>query len=725
MNLPPVTGPGRGHRPGRIGLFIAQALSLALLLVLAGRLWYLQVPRGEHYQSLAAANRTQDLVIPATRGQILDSNGRPLVRNHTELIVSADFHALAEEKDGGDAVLARLADVLDTPFEELRQRMRLCGPEVSRPCWPGSPYQPITLAEGIEPRMALQIMERKEEFPGISAQQHAVREYPQKESAAQVLGYLQPVTQEELEARETLRTQFSGVDQVGRDGLEFVYDDQLRGTAGVRKLAVDSRGNVTGVVEEVVPKPGMHLVTGIDATVQQAVEQALSKGIERSKGAGYPADAAAGVVLDVRTGRLIAMASVPTYDPSVWDGGIDQSTYEKLLSEKAGQPLISRALQGQFPPASAFKVSSLSAAVENGAKLTDNYDCPGSMNVGNREFRNYESGAYGSLSLHRAIVVSCNTVFYKFAYDQWLADGGTNPVGDPKDPMVDMARGFGFGRATGIDLPNEVTGRIPDRQWKKDYWKATRNDSCKRAKSGYPEQDDPQHAAYLKAVATENCTEGYTWRAGDAANFAIGQGDVLATPLQMAVAYAAIANGGTLYEPRVAKALISADGKQVQEVPPVEAGELPVSDTTLAYLRNALADVPKEGTAAGAFGGFPQDKVAIAGKTGSATVVGQRESAWFASYAPADDPRFAVVVFISQGGTGGSAAAPVAREIYEAIYGFGPEPVDPAKTEVDIKSDEQDERDGAEQKQPKPALPGGEPPSGLPTVRPDGTVQAP
>ncbi|RCV52933.1 penicillin-binding protein 2 [Marinitenerispora sediminis] len=725
---PTIVEPPR--RPGRRGLITAQVLVLSLLAVLTGRLWYLQVPMADHYRQLAAANHSQDLIIPATRGQILDGAGRPLVRNRTELVVSADFHALARQEDGGDAVLRRVAEVLGVPHAELRQRVRLCGPQVSRPCWPGSPYQPITLAEGVEPQLALQIMERQEEFPGISAQQSAVRDYPGGASAVQALGYLQPATEEELAAREELRAQFSGVTQVGRDGLEATYDEQLRGVAGVRTLAVDSRGNVTGLVTERRAQPGQHLVTSLDARVQRVVEEALTHGIERSRANGYPADSAASVVMDVRTGRVIAMASVPTYDPEVWDGGIDQRTYDRLLSEEAGEPLISRALQGQFPPASTFKVSSLAAAVENGSPLRGTYSCPSSINVGDRAFHNYESNAHGSLSLHQAIVVSCNTVFYQLAYDMWKADGGMRPKEEPRDAMSAMAKGFGFGKPTGIDLPNESVGRIPDRDWKLEYWESTREDICRRAKSGYPEvaRKDPAHAAYLQAVAKEQCVDGYVWRAGDAANFAIGQGDVLVTPLQLARAYAAIANGGTLYAPRVGKAFISADGEQVEEIPPKPNGRLPVSDETLAYLRAALADVPKKGTAAGAFHGFPQDRVSIAGKTGSATVVGKRESAWFASYAPADDPQLAVVVLISQGGTGGTAAAPVAREIYDGIYGFEPPEDLPEAQEAGQEQPGPrpgDQREGRPRRAPRPALPGGVPPAQLPVVRPDGTVAAP
>ncbi|WP_067963924.1 penicillin-binding protein 2 [Nocardiopsis trehalosi] len=715
------------RRPGRTGLLVTQVLVLTLFATLLVRMWYLQVPMADHFRSLAEASHTQTLIVPATRGQILDAVGRPLVRNRTELVVSADYHALMAQDDGGDAVLRRLAGVLDRPFEELRQRTRLCGPDVPRPCWPGSPYQPISLAEDVDPKVALQIMERREEFPAISAQQQAQREHTRGSAAVQTLGYLSPITAQELEERENLRTQFTGVDQVGRDGLEAAYDEELRGTAGRRRLGVDNMGNVTGVVHESPSQPGMHLVTSLDRRVQDIVEEALARGVKRSRNEGNPADAAAGVVMDVRTGRIVAMASLPTYDPEVWDGGIDQETYDGLLSEKAGEPLISRAVQGQFPPGSTFKVSSLAAAAENGYSLDADYACPSSITVGGRSFQNFEGNAHGTLDLHRAIVVSCNTVFYKLGYDMWRKDGGIKPKGEPEDAMAAMATGFGFGAPTGIDLPHEVPGRIPDREWKREYWEAGREDACARAENGYPEvaKDDPGHADYLKRAAEEFCVDGYAWRAGDAVNFAIGQGDVLVTPLQLARAYAAIANGGTLWEPRVGKGFVSADGKQTREIPPVKAGELPVSDATLDYLRGALTDVPKEGTAQGAFDGFPQDRVSIAGKTGTATLLGRHESAWFASFAPADDPRFAVVVLISQGGTGGAMAAPVARDIYDGIYGFPPKS-DGAPPESE-RGDAPGEADARkpEDEPLAPAIPGGVPPAELPTVRPDGTIVAP
>jgi penicillin-binding protein 2 len=685
-------------------LVVLHVMVAVMLLVLLGRLWNLQVVNGGHYREVAAQNRIRDIVVPAVRGLILDSSGRPLVRNRTALVVSVDRTVLSRLDDGGRAVLTRLAATLGITRDELDKRIRLCSPTVKRPCWPGSPYQPIPVDDRVDPKRALQIMERAEEYPGVIAQVQAVREYPRPEGAmaAQALGYLQPITQGELDKRRGLRvTGYSGVDLIGRDGLEATYDADLRGEPGVRQVLVDSQGRVTGTARERAPVPGSSLVTSLDARVQAAAEQAIKKSLDsarQQKGAG--ADAAAAVVMDVRTGQVVALASYPSYDPSIWIGGISQTEYEGLLGESKGQPLISRATQGQFAPGSTFKISSVAAAVSDGYDLRGTYPCPGSYNVGSRAFRNFEGQGHGDMDLHRALVVSCDTIFYKFAYEEWLRAGGIRPVKKPKDPMVDMARKFGFGSKSGIDLPSEAAGRIPDRRWKRDYWNATKKDSCKAAKSGYPEmaRTNPSRAAYLKAIAVENCVEGFVWRAGDAANFSVGQGDVLVTPLQLARAYAAVANGGRLVVPRVGLAMLRPDGTLVREIDSPQAPRLPVDDKVLAYMRKALTEVTTQGTGAGAFNGFDFKKVQVAGKTGTAEVYGKEDTSWFAAFTPADKPRFAVVAMISQAGTGASYAAPAVREIIETMYGLN------GRTA---------------------ALTDGRLPDKLPKMRPDGTVGTP
>ncbi|NUR92226.1 MAG: penicillin-binding protein 2, partial [Nonomuraea sp.] len=424
----------------------------------------------------------------------------------------------------------------------------------------------------------------------------------------------------------------------GRDGLEAAYDADLRGRQGSRRVVVDTTGRVVRTLAQTPPVTGNTLVTSIDTRIQRIVEKALGGAVRKARGA----DSGAAVVLDVRTGRVVAMAGYPTYSPDVWTGGVTSAEYRELRGR-----LAFRAIQGQWPPGSTWKITSTAAAVRAGYPLDGSYSCPGSFLVGDRPFRNFEGVALGTMNLHRALVVSCDTIFYRFAYELWLKG--------KRDLMPRVAKAFGFGRATGIDLPGEASGRVPDRKWKKAVWRATRAVNCKK---------DKHRSTYVAAIAREQCLEGYRWRAGDAANFAIGQGDVLVTPLQLARAYAALANGGRVFSPRVASAVVAGDGRVVRKITPPVVGRLPATKAVLAYLRKALVQVPREGTAAGAFAGFDLRKHPIAGKTGTAESYGRRDTSWFASF----DRKYAVVVMISQGGTGASAAAPAVRRVWEGIY---------------------------------------------------------
>ncbi|WP_245642470.1 penicillin-binding protein 2 [Nonomuraea candida] len=614
-----------------------------------GRLWQVQILDGERYDRAAFADHVRHIAIPAVRGRILDDRGRPLARNRAAMTISVDRVELGRQPDRGRATLRALAALLDRPYEELSRRMTPCGPRTGKPCWAGSPYEPIPVAEGVPARTATQIAERPEDFPGVSAAPEPVRDHPRGELAAHVLGYLGPADE--------------GAGEVGRDGLEASYEADLRGEPGSREVVVDSAGQVLRTVREQPPAPGATLVTSIDADVQAVTERALERAVRKARGRGAPADSGAAVVLEARTGRVVAMASYPGYDPEVWTGGIEPDDYRRLTSGH-DRPLLSRAIQAQWPPASTWKVVSTAAATGAGYPLKGRYDCPGSYRVGDRSFRNFGGADLGVMDLHEALVQSCDTIYYRFAHQLWLKDH--------RDPMQRMARAFGFGAETGVDLPGEAAGRVPDRAWKKAYWEETRQRTCEEAREGYPEtaRTDPGRAAYLKAIAAENCARGYAWTAGDAANFSIGQGDVLATPLQLARAYAALANGGTLFSPRVGKEVRGPDGRLVRSVVPPVTGRLPVPGKTLSYIRDALAEVPKSGTAAGAFAGFPLGKLAVAGKTGTAEAYGEKDTSWFASFAPADDPRHVVVAVISQGGSGGEAAAPAVREIWSGMYGL-------------------------------------------------------
>ncbi|MFI1579638.1 penicillin-binding protein 2 [Embleya sp. NPDC020630] len=703
--MPSLLNAGRSRGDGahtvRARMVVLLILVLSLMITLFGRLWYLQIREGDHYAAAASQNAVRDVVTPAVRGRILDDKGRPLVNNRTALVVSVSRTELMRMPDLGTAVLTRLAKVLELPVDEVKARTRLCERNVPKPCWNGSPYQPIPVTDNATTEQALTIMEHREEFPGVTAEPTAVRQYPAPEGAngAHVVGYLSPVSDEELSKQKAEgKKDLQRADEVGRSGLERTYDADLRGKSGVTGLSVDHLGRVTGTVSETPPVPGNHLVTSIDAKIQAITEQQLDEAMKRARATydagnthkNFIADAGAAVVMDIKTGRVIAMASAPNYDPSVWVGGISPQDYKALTDEKAGVPLVSRAIQGQFAPGSIFKVVSTSAAAESGYSTKANYDCSPSISVGGTTFNNLESRGYGPISLQRALEVSCNTVFYGIGYDMWLKDGGIFGK-TPKDPMVTMAKNYGLGAPTGIDLPGESGGRIADRAWKKRNWEQNKDTWCKQGNTGNE---------YVDKIAKENCVDGWQFRAGDAINFAIGQGDTTVTPLQMARVYAAIANGGTLWKPTIGKAVVSPDGKLVREIQPQAAAKVPVSEATMKYLQNALIGVEMNGTAAGVFANWPNAQMPIAAKTGTGSVYGKQSTSWFATYGgPKDGPQYAVVMMVSQGGTGSGTSGPSVRKIYEALLGVDEKgAIDPGKA----------------------LLPS--PPADLPHIQADGTV---
>jgi penicillin-binding protein 2 len=436
---------------------------------------------------------------------------------------------------------------------------------------------------------------------------------------------------------------------------------------------VDRSMAILGVQSETPAKAGSYLVLSVDAALQRVVEEELENAIFRARAQDFAGDSGAAVVMDVTNGQILAMASYPTYDPEIWLGGVSEKEYAELISDDANAPLVPRATQGVFAPASTFKVVTAAAAANAGLALGGKlYNCPSTIEIGDRTMRNYESNAFGPITVSRALEVSCNTVFYQMGYDMWVRDGGLDPVETPKDPIEKMARQYGLGSATGIDLPSESRGRVGGRQYKLDTYEQFRDLYCYRAEVGYPdvEKTDPERAAYLKLLAQENCQDGGVFRGGDAANLSIGQGDTVTTPLQMAVVYAALANGGKVLEPRVVKAIISANGKKVTPVKTVVKNRVSTTSETELYIRKALKGVVENGTAASVFSGWPQGQIPIGAKTGSGQAgIGKDSTSWFATIAPIDNPKYVVVMMVSQGGTGSGTSGPSVRKIYEAIYG--------------------------------------------------------
>ncbi len=692
------------NQRSRLRLIVVQALVLSLFMTLFARLWYVQVLGGESYQAQAAEQSIRELVVQPSRGLIVDDMGRPLVANRTSWVVTVDRTMLHKmDPDQQATLLRRVAAVVGKRYADVKARTLLCGEpgSVSGTCWNGSPYQPVPVAKDVSQQVAVSIMEQGEDFPAVLAESQSVRAYPSPYgiNAAHVLGYLSPITADELdEAQAADDTSVNGASSVGRAGLEKEYDQYLRGLPGYDNVAVDSMGRVLGSTGTVAGRPGDTLVTSIDARVQAVVETQLEDTIKTARktfdkvtGRNYRADSGAAVVMDARNGRIVAMAGYPTYDPEVWVGGISNKQLARLYSTSAQNPLLSRATQGQFAPGSTWKPIMTAGALSNGYTKNTRLDCSSGLQVGNRWFKNYESGSYGMIDFARALAISCDTFFYRVGYHFWQKYGSDESDVHARDPLVQEAKSFGFGRETGIDLPGESSGRIADRKWKLAYWKANKAYYCKLDKQ--PGND------FLHLFAHEFCLEGYAYRAGDAVNYSIGQGDTLVTPLQLARAYAALSNGGTLWEPRVAKAIVDPQGKVVRTIPPKKAGRVTGTKATLRYINQALLNTAKVGTMAWKMIDFPLDKVKIRSKTGSAEVYGKQSTSWVASF----DDRYVVVMMVAQAGTGSGTSGPAVRKIWEALYGIDGMKVDPRHA----------------------AIPGTSPPRGLPVFAEDGSILPP
>jgi len=605
--------------------------------------------------------------VPPVRGPILDDVGTPLVGNRTSMVVAVNRVLLSQQNDGGVAEMHQLASLLKMPYPLLQQKLRICGPKIGQPCWQGSPYQPIPVQENASPQVALQIMENQRKYPGVTASVQPVTQYsqPYATDAAQLLGYLQPVTSQEMSRLHLPVTGFSGVDLIGQAGLESQYDQQLRGTAGKQVVSVNAAGAVTGTIRKFPARPGDTLVTSINAQVQADTSKALAQAIQRAQSEGNSQATTGAAVVMTATGRILAMASYPTYNPAIWTRGISSRQFNRLFGSGDGEPILDRATQGEYAPGSTWKVTSTAAAMSHGFSADGPYSCPGSVNIAGHTFNNWTSANMGPMSFHQALVMSCDTVYYQVAYQMYQRD---NPNADvtanphaPVQQMQKMEVAWGFGHNTGIDLPEESPGTVPTRQWLYNYWAQYKKYWCKHGNA---------NGSYIQRIEYENCRSGYQWTPGQAAIAAIGQGYVAVTPLQLARGYAALANGGTLYSPRIGEALLTPSGKVDSLIKPPVAGHLPVSRSTLSYIRSALVDVVTQGTAAGAFAGFPLGKVPVAAKTGTAEVAGGQATSVFASFAPANNPKYVVAVMVPKSGEGADVSAPCARQIYDSLFGL-------------------------------------------------------
>lgn len=651
--------------PARRRLALLSILCVGLLTIPVFRLWYLQVATGRGYASLANQEQIRTVVVPPVRGEILDDTGRALVASRSSLVVTVNVTKLSQQSDDGKGELRRLAALLGIRDRLLHDRLRLCTAEVSQPCWSGSPYQAIPVRQDVPERVGVQIMENQRLFPGVTAQVGPVVSYPEGAGASQVLGYLQPITAQQERRRHLQLTGFAAADLAGQSGLEAHYDAELRGTPGSRRVAVNAAGTVLGTIAMTRPVAGNDLVTSINARVQADAQRALATAIHKARAEGNLGATSGAAVVMTTTGRVVAMASYPSYNPRIWTEGISDRQFSRLFGATGGEPILNRAAQGEYAPGSTWKVTSTAAAVAAGYSLAGPYDCPGAVRIGGRTFFNDNPFNSGPMSLHTALVQSCDTVFYELGYDIWRHDDPAANVSTsahaPVQKMQRMELAWGFGKATGVDLPAESTGTVPTRAWLYDRYQQYKKIWCRQGN---------QFGSYAQRIEYQDCRYGNVWEPGQAVDAAIGQGYVTVTPLQLARAYAALANGGTLYSPRVGAALVRPDGRLVRRIVPPVTGHLPVSKTVLAYIRNALADVVTQGTAASAFGGFPLRKMCVAGKTGTAQVAGKLATSVFASYAPCGHPRLVVVMMIPDSGYGADVSAPAVRQIWDGIYGL-------------------------------------------------------
>jgi len=667
--------------PRRLGIIVALVMSLMVTLFV--RLYYVQLLDNDKPTQSALATHDGVVVVPAPRGLILDARGRPLVENTSAREITVNRDVLRTRKDKGKAVLERLAPLIGTTADKLGKQITPCSPKVPAPCWTGEPYAPVPVATNVPTRVVLAVSEHREQFPGVAVQTVTLPSYPNGSLAAQILGYTGDVDAAAKKADPSL----NDADSVGVSGLEAQYDAELRGVDGKQIVELNPQGYTVGTGRTVDAQQGDSLVTSIDLSVQKLVEKSLAKQIADSRKAGKPATSGSVVVMDPNTGRIIAAASYPTYDPTVFVGGISQADYAALTKPSAGTPLLNRAFAGQYAPGSTFKlITSSSLVMHHEINTTSRYGCPGSLSIDGRVKTNYDSEVLGDIDLGDALSYSCDTFFYRPAANEYYADQSRIAKGKkPHEYLQKMATAYGVGRIPGVDVPvgEQAAGSYADRETRLARWKANKSTYCAEAKRGYPDVKNAKDRAYLTLLASQNCTDGWRYRAGDNADMAIGQGETTMSPLQLAIAYSAMLNGGKIYEPTLGRAIVDADGKVVKTITPKVHNTVPVSQKLFNYITKSL-DFSRGWAVSGAFayiGSKIQDE--LGGKTGTAEVFGKQDTSWLASWGSTykkngnTKARFVVVGMIEQAGTGASAAGPMLKRVWDGLLGANGKPIIP------------------------------------------------
>lgn len=596
-------------------------LAGGVFATLAARIWNLQVKSGQGYEKEAEDNLLTSVSTPAPRGCIYDARGRELVTNKSSQTVLAE----PSVADDADTVL-RLAAVLGIPAPIVRQRIS----DVSS----GAQNQRV-VAEGVRLRDIAFIAEHPDAFEGVSMETRTVRDYPYGALASHVLGYTGSPTDDEL-AQVTSGRKVYSTDIVGKSGIERIYDSALSGDQGERRMMVDAQGSVVAVIGETLPSKGSDLYLTIDAHAQSVADRALAEmiaplgDIGTGKGLG-----GAVVAMNVKDGSIPVMASYPTFDPSYFTNGIPQDIWDLYNTEESNAPMVNRVVNGQYAPASTFKAFTSMAGLHHGfADYETEWECGGAwdgFHSGDVQKCWLHSG-HGFMNLHDGIVNSCDVVFYEIA--KAFYDHGPEGSGEISETALqEYLQLYNFGSPTGIDLPDESVGRIPTPEWKAEQWR--------------------------------NVPSEAHWRGGDYTNMIIGQGDVLATPLQIAVAYGAIATGRIL-KPHLLSEVRNGDGEVVLSAQTEVVGEPDVNQEHLEYVRESLHDMISESH--DAWPSFSSRGLDAAGKSGTAEHTDRLADAWFVAYAPYDDPTYVVACVLEEGDSGAQTAAPIVAKVLAALF---------------------------------------------------------
>lgn len=617
----PVVPVARRWTVDRVAMMVATSVMLGAILV--ARLWYLQIATGEEARRRADTNRLRVEKSRPLRGIVYDRAGAVLARNVSSFTASVRVADLPRDRAAQDAVFARLGAIVGVPASDVRAAVE-----------PGraDPFTPVRVKSPITRDQALILEEQHTNLPGVVVRFTPVRAYPEGILFGQVIGYVGPIPAAIADAR--VAQGYARDDVIGLAGIEAGFEAELRGASGSQQVEVDAMGRVTSVLQEIAPVvPGANLVLTIDSGLQRTAATVLARGMARAR-----SPQGAIVAVDPSSGEVLALVGLPGYDDGLFATGISRDDYARL-TEDPWRPMFPHAIGGQVPPGSTFKLVTAAAALQERVVLpSTNVSCTGSLTRNGQVFRDWTPLGHGPVDARQALGVSCDIYFYSVAGGNLIS--GLQGLGMAR--LATYARAFGLGEKSGIRLPGEATGLVPTAEWKRQV-------------------------------------KGEPWYVGDEYNVGIGQGDVLATPLQLAMMTATFANGGTLYRPTVVRELRDTAGATVKSYPPEVVRRVPVAPEYLAAIRAGMRDTTNApmvvpGFAGTAYGALRPYALDMAGKTGTAEFEGPRDAkgnlpthALFVGYAPYQDPRIAVAVFLHGGGEGSEVAAPIAGEVIRAF----------------------------------------------------------